>query len=81
MTIKASSRMDYCQCLIKSCLNMEESGGIFQLKNSIYKRNKAKFIMVSGNEKDFLKFFRNFMIKLWTMKCLKYFLCKFRLKK
>ncbi len=71
VTIKASSKIDYCQCLIKSCLNMEESGAIFQLKNSVYKRNKAKFILISGNEKVYLRFFRAILIQLWNMKCLK----------
>ncbi len=49
VTIKATSKLDYCQCLINSCLNAEETGGIYQLKNSVYKRNKAKFILLSGN--------------------------------
>jgi hypothetical protein len=71
VTIKASSKIDYYQCLIKSCLNMEESGAIFQLKNSVYKRNKAKFILISGNEKVCHKFFRAILIRLWNMKCLK----------
>ena len=72
VTVKATSKLDYCQCLIKSCINTEEMGGIYQLKNSVYKRNKAKFILITGNEREFLRFFRRLLIRLWDLKCLKY---------